>query len=66
MGLQGCEGKKKKNSSKGQGLGVGFHPIQGLGGALVGVTYHQAPYTKVIANYIDTLPPIKKKAMTIH
>jgi hypothetical protein len=65
LGLGGCEGKKK-NSSKGQGLGVRFHPIQGLGGALVGVTYHSSPCIKVITNYINTHPSIKRKAMTIH
>jgi len=66
LGRGGGEKKKKKNSSKGQGIWVGFHPIQRLGGALVGVTYHSSPYTKVITNYIDTHPPIKRKAMTMH
>lgn len=60
------QAKKNIYSSKGQGIGVGFHPIQGLGDALVGVIYHSSTYTKVITNYIDTHPPIKRKAMTIH
>ncbi len=57
--------KKKKNSCKGQGLGVGFHPIQGLGGALVVLHITQALVLRLL-QIIYTHPPIKRKAMTIH